>query len=314
MKRVLPKDKNKLSWISIGITLIISVALTAIGIYWIKDYGIAMFLLLPFFMGACPTIIYGKILPISNGKSSQLASATLLLYAVSLMIMAIEGLICILMVLPIAFLFVWLGSLLGQLLISKNPSKAPGAMLLLILLIPAYGFVEKNNAVTLNSVVTKIEINADSDTVWKNVVEFPKLEEPQELLFKAGIAYPTEAKIEGKGVGATRYCNFTTGSFVEPITGWNEPHLLQFSVAQQPEPMRELSFWDVDAPHLHDYFVSVKGQFKLTKLPNGNTLLEGTTWYYHDIKPEFYWQLWSEYIIHKIHYRVLNHIKENSEK
>jgi hypothetical protein len=77
--------------------------------------------------------------------------------------------------------------------------------------------------------------------------------------------------------------------------------------------MKELSFWDIDAPHLHDYFVSKQGQFKLTALPNGKTLLEGTTWYYHNIKPAFYWQLWSDHIIHKIHDRVLTHIKTNSE-
>ncbi len=77
--------------------------------------------------------------------------------------------------------------------------------------------------------------------------------------------------------------------------------------------MKEISFWNINAPHLHDYFVSKEGQFKLTALPNGKTLLEGTTWYYHDIKPAFYWQLWSNYIVHKIHDRVLMHIKMNAE-
>ena len=77
--------------------------------------------------------------------------------------------------------------------------------------------------------------------------------------------------------------------------------------------MKELSFYDINAPHLHHYFVSKQGQFKLTKLENGKTLLEGTTWYYHDIRPVFYWRLWSEYIIHKIHLRVLTHIKETTE-
>ena len=43
-------------------------------------------------------------------------------------------------------------------------------------------------------------------------------------------------------------------------------------------------------------------------------LLEGTTWYYHNIKPAFYWEEWSDLIIHKIHDRVLTHIKKNSEK
>jgi hypothetical protein len=88
---------------------------------------------------------------------------------------------------------------------------------------------------------------------------------------------------------------------------------LKFDVVEQPAPMKELSFWDIDAPHLHDYFVSKQGQFKLTELPNGKTQLEGTTWYYHNIKPALYWQLWSDYIIHEIHNRVLTHIKMKSE-
>jgi hypothetical protein len=54
-------------------------------------------------------------------------------------------------------------------------------------------------------------------------------------------------------------------------------------------------------------------EIKLVALPNDKTLLEGTTWYYHNIKPAAYWQLWSNYIIHKIHIRVLSHIKFNSE-
>lgn len=175
------------------------------------------------------------------------------------------------------------------------------------------GFIEKNSKPELNSVVTSIEIETDAETVWKNVIEFPALDTPSEFIFKIGIAYPVDAKIEGVGIGAVRHCNFTTGSFVEPISVWDQPNLLKFSVAEQPAPMKELSFWNVDAPHLHDYFVSKEGQFKLTRLPNGNTLLEGTTWYYHNIKPAFYWQLWSEPIIHKIHERVLKHIKMNSE-
>lgn len=177
---------------------------------------------------------------------------------------------------------------------------------------PLTAFVEKNNP-SLHSVVTAIEINAPIETVWKNVVEFPQLDKPTEFLFKAGIAYPINATIEGTGEKAIRYCNFNTGSFVEPITVWDEPNLLRFDVKEQPEPMKELSFWDINAPHLHDYFVSKQGQFKLTKLSDNKTLLEGTTWYYHNIKPAFYWKWWSNSIIHKIHFRVLKHIKKTSE-
>jgi hypothetical protein len=179
--------------------------------------------------------------------------------------------------------------------------------------IPTTAFIERNHEPNIEPVSTRVIIDATPEVVWKNVIEFPELEGPKEFIFKAGISYPINAKIDGQGVGAIRYCNFNTGSFVEPITVWDKPQLLKFDVLEQPQPMKELSFWDIDAPHLHDYFVSKQGQFKLTELPNGQTELEGTTWYYHNIKPDFYWKIWSDLIIHSIHERVLNHIKINSE-
>jgi len=77
--------------------------------------------------------------------------------------------------------------------------------------------------------------------------------------------------------------------------------------------MKELSPYDIHPNHLHNYFVSKKGEFKLEKISKNKTKLIGTTWYQNDIKPEIYWSIWSEYIIHKIHNRVLNHIKKTCE-
>ena len=39
---------------------------------------------------------------------------------------------------------------------------------------------------------------------------------------RAGLAYPMRARIEGSGPGAVRYCEFSTGPFVEPIVTWDE--------------------------------------------------------------------------------------------
>ncbi|WP_298145573.1 hypothetical protein [Flavobacterium sp.] len=313
LERILPADDNKRKLISVGLTVIISGLLTVWGIYDMGEYGIAMFIFTPVFIGACSSILYGLKKELTMKGAWQIGLLSLGVFTVGLLVLAIEGLICIAMAAPIGLFLTWIGSLIGYVIVKKSPDNAPTTILILFGIIPTMAFIEKDNEPTLTSVVTAIEINADPQTVWKNVVEFPQLDEPTEFIFKTGIAYPINAKIEGTGVGAVRYCNFTTGSFVEPITVWDEPRLLKFNVVEQPEPMKELSFWDIDAPHLHDYFVSKQGQFKLTKLPNGNTLLEGTTWYYHNISPTFYWQIWSNHIIHKIHERVLTHIKVNSE-
>lgn len=313
MGKLLPTDNKKRKLLSVSITVIIAGLLTLWGIYGIGQYGIALFILTPIFIGSGSTILYGLNNGISKREAWLIARVTLAIFTIGLLVFAIEGLICIAMAAPFGLLLTWVGSMIGYAVLNRAPQKAPSAILILFCIIPTTAFVEKEIAPTLTSVVTSIEIDAPPKVVWENVVEFPQLKEPTEFIFKTGIAYPINARIEGAGVGAVRHCNFTTGSFVEPITVWNESKLLKFDVVEQPAPMKEISFWDIDAPHLHDYFVSKKGQFKLIAMPNNKTLLEGTTWYYHNIKPAIYWQLWSDYIIHKIHIRVLNHIKFNSE-
>ena len=79
--------------------------------------------------------------------------------------------------------------------------------------------------------------------------------------------------------------------------------------------MNELTpYGHIDPKHLHGYFVSEHGQFALTELPGGRTRLEGTTWYKHGLWPAAYWQVWSEAIIHRIHLRVLRHIRDEAVK
>lgn len=313
LEKVLPENTLILKAIAVIVTVCISLPLTWWIIYVLGVYGITLFLLIPVLIGVSSTTIVGLKKEINKKEAWNIGFITLCAFSLVLFIMAFDGIICMIMAAPIGLLLTKIGTLLGCLIARKTPGNGPVSILILLIFIPSAAFMEKESQPSLSKVVTSVEITADAEAVWKNVVEFPELKEPDELLFKAGIAYPVNAKIDGKGVGAVRYCNFNTGSFVEPITAWDQPYLLAFDVAEQPEPMEEISFWDINAPHLHEYFVSKKGQFRIIRLPNGNTLLEGTTWYYHNIRPEFYWRIWSNYIIHQIHKRVLNHIKKNAE-
>jgi hypothetical protein len=163
-------------------------------------------------------------------------------------------------------------------------------------------------------VVSSVEVNAPPEQVWPNVIGFRTLAEPTELIFQTGIAFPTRARIDGVGVGAVRHCEFSTGEFVEPVTGWQPPRRLSFDVTSQPAPMEEWSpYRHVHPPHLDGYFRSVRGEFRLVPLAGGRTRLEGSTWYVLDIAPVGYWRLGAEAILHAIHNRVLRHIKLLSE-
>jgi hypothetical protein len=150
--------------------------------------------------------------------------------------------------------------------------------------------------------------------VWRNVIAFPPLPEPSDLVFRAGVAYPRRAEIHGSGVGAVRYCVFSTGAFVEPITVWEPGRRLSFDVREQPRPLQEWSpYADVAPPHLDGYFRSRRGEFRLIALAGGRTRLEGSTWYEMRLYPEAYWVLFGDVLISRIHRRVLEHIRVTAE-
>ncbi len=281
-----------------------------------RKYGFGLFIWLPLVLGATSTLILSYKNSVSRKQLRNNAYLTLLIFCLGLLAFAWEGIICLIMAAPIGFVFTFIGFLIGfHFSKSSLKGQAPTAIILFVLSSPSLmafeSTIKENNE--MRAVATTIEINVRPEKVWKNVVSFPQLKDPTEFIFKTGIAYPINATIQGQGAGAVRHCNFSTGSFVEPITVWDEPKLLKFSVAEQPEPMKEISFYDIHPNHLHGYWVSKQGQFKLTALPNGHTLLEGTTWYVNKIKPAFYWTAWSDNIVHKIHKRVLEHIKTQAE-
>ena len=207
------------------------------------------------------------------------------------------------------------GALIGRgiALIGKEPAY-PG--LLAILALPGLAALEDRVTEPARyEVVTAIEIDAPRDEVWRNVVSFSELPEPSWLLFRLGIAYPRRAVIDGEGVGAVRRCEFSTGAFVEPITVWDEPARLAFDVVAQPPPMHEWSpYRNVHPPHLDGAFRSTAGEFRLIALPDGRTRLEGSTWYELDLHPTWYWRLWADFLVHRIHGRVLEHIARETER
>lgn len=112
-----------------------------------------------------------------------------------------------------------------------------------------------------------------------------------------------------------RYCVFSTGAFVEPITRWEPGRRLSFHVSAQPRPLHEWSpYADIAPPHLDGYFRSRRGEFRLTPLAGGRTLLEGSTWYEMHLEPAGYWMLFGDALIGRIHRRVLEHIRVNAER
>jgi hypothetical protein len=316
--RELPSSRGAALAMSVLITVPFVLLMTWLSVEVFQSYGWGVFVGLPFICGLMSSLLYGLRTRRSRGESVGVAVLTCILATAAMFGFAIEGAGCLIMMLPLALPLAMIGGVVGHILQANlHPRPVSRTMLFIALLafLPLFLGAERMGRprATIYAVTTYVDVNASPQRVWRRVVSFPPLAAPADWMFRAGVAYPMSAEIDGRGVGAIRRCIFSTGAFIEPITVWEEGRLLKFDVTSNPPAMREWSPYDIHPPHIHDFLISHGGQFRLVLLPNGHTRLEGTTWYEHNLWPEDYWRLWSDFILHRIHRRVLEHVKQLAE-
>jgi uncharacterized membrane protein YhaH (DUF805 family) len=315
---LIPRSRTGGAVVAIVLTSAIGLVFVLLGTEYEGAYGWSLFLGLPFCLGLFSVLVYSYHERRMLGACLQVAVLPVGILGFLLVAIAVEGVICAVMGAPLALALTALGGWVGYLIQANHwgSTHAPAMMSVVLLVVPAFFGMERAIGLEPPTFVvrTAIEVKAPPAAVWQEVVAFEEIPPPTEMLFRAGIAYPIRAEISGRGPGAIRRCVFSTGPFVEPIEIWDEPRLLKFGVTANPAPLNELTpYGHIEPRHLHGYFVSEEGQFLLTPLPGGGTRLEGTTWYRNAIWPSAYWHLWSDYIIHRIHLRVLRHIRDAVE-
>jgi len=305
-------------WRSGLVALAITVPLAVLGVVFgaevLQSYGFSLFVGAPFAVGMISVLLFGFSRPQPLGACLLVAMTGAMLAGMAILVVALEGAICLILAAPIIVPLVLLGGAVGYVIQSRPWLNDQALTLTLALLVTLPALMAAESAhepePVVRAVHTEVIIDAPPAMVWPHVISFAPLPEPDDWLFQTGIAYPQRAEIHGRGVGAVRHCIFSTGAFVEPIEIWDPPSLLRFRVTEQPEPLREWSPYHIHPAHLDHYLHSHKGQFLLEALPNGRTRLVGTTWYSNRMWPAAYWNLWSDYIIHRIHGRVMTHIQK----
>ena len=314
------EERYRAQLLAVTTAVAIGLAMTGLSVYALSDYGLALFFFTPIVMGAVTSLLYNRTEIRSLASTISMAALGVFFTGTAILFFALEGVLCLAMAFPLAAGGAVLGALLARAILihGRRPRALP--LMAVAPLLPLLALVEARTLVPLpREVTTMVEVDAPPETVWTNVVHFSELAPPAEWVFRAGIAYPIRAVIAPRadgtlGVGSVRRCEFSTGPFVEPITVWDEPHRLAFDVTSQPPSLTELSpYKNVHALHVEGYMASQGGEFRLTALPGGRTRLEGTTHYTLAIFPELYWTPWAELLLHDIHQRVLEHVKELSE-
>lgn len=318
LDRVIPTSAAGSALCGVLLTGVPAVALTWFSTSVLQSYGLGLFVGGPFCIGFASVLVYGYHGPRGYGSCLAVAGLSAMFAGALLLAAAVEGAVCLVMAAPLGGALALVGGVVGFAIQARSRYRrdVQTVLLLLIPFLPALLGAEATMRpeAPLFEVRTAVEVEAPPERVWCYVVAFSTLPEPEEWLFRIGIAYPRRAEIRGQGVGAERQCVFSTGPFVEPIEIWDEPRLLRFSVTTNPPPMAEWTpYSDIHPPHLDGFLVTEGGQFQLTPLPGRRTRLEGTTWYRHHLWPAAYWQVWSDFIIHRIHMRVLRHVERLAE-
>lgn len=308
------EDRLPKALLAIAAGTAVGVGMLALSIYWIMSYGISLFLGTPFVVGALTAFLFNRHYAATERESQQVVLMTMGCVAGVALVTAAEGALCLIMSAPLGIGIGAMGAVLGRRIALRDRGRTMNALLGVVLLPVAAGLEADRPATALREVRSAIVIDAPADVVWRFVIAFPPLPEPSDVVFRAGIAYPTGAEIIGEGVGAVRYCVFSTGAFVEPITHWEPGRRLSFDVTEQPPPMQEWSpYANISPPHLDGYFLSRRGEFRLVPLGDGRTRLEGSTWYEMRLEPAAYWVLFGDALIGRIHDRVLHHVRELAE-
>jgi len=315
-----PRSKWGSAALAVALSTIIGVLGAWAAISGLGSYGLSLFLALPFVMGYVSVWAHTRAHPRSYVDVLAVVSLSVFLAGAGILAIAIEGAICIAMAAPIAWFLALLGGSLAYVIhtepgLGREQTSTFGAVLLALPLLMGLERAAPPE-VPRFQVRTSIEIAAPPEVVWKRIIVFPPLAKPNEMLFRyGGLAYPIEARIQGEGLTADRECRFSTGSFKEPILAWETNKHFAFGVANEPLLMTETSpYGQIHVRHLEDHdFQPERADFFLTPLPNGGTRLEGTTTYQNKMWPGEYWRLYTDSIVHTIHRRVFEHVKQLAE-
>jgi uncharacterized protein YndB with AHSA1/START domain len=216
---------------------------------------------------------------------------------------AMEGYICLLIVSPLLYIFLIAGVFIGKYLFRKRDNRlnvSLSTLLIVFFLIDVFSAHDFRRMVG-----DEMIINAPPDKVWQHVVAFePIKEKPRYWLFQIGMPKPIATTVDGYYEGAKRKCIFNNGIvFNEKMVEFKPSEKLTFDITEQPKD-----------PEILGHIEITRGQFILKDNHNGTTTLIGNSWYRLFVFPSWYYDLWAESITRNVHLRVMEHIKNLSEK
>src|SRR5262245_57706084 len=278
-------------------------------------YGTGLFVVSPLIIGAVTGYIGNRRVDMGLRATWALVKSAAALSGLALLALALEGLICIVVIAPLWLLLSAIGGFIGRAIAraTLRPRHSTAAALAVLPLVYALEAIFPASVTFENQV--SIDIDAPTSAVWRSITAMGRIEEPPGLLFRLGLAHPLSGRLVGEGVGAERHGEFSTGIAIERITQWSPNHRLAFVVLNDVPTVRELSpYHHVHAPHIVGYFATTVASFELEDRGAQMTRLTLRSTHVLRLEPTLYWLPLVNWVVEENKSRVLRHIRLLSER
>lgn len=273
-------------------------------------YTISFIWILPVAISIIPILFAKNEILESKWKQFGFPFLSVLLFFIFTLSSGIEDWLCILI---IAFPFLLtagiVGLILGPIIKNRNSNKLYSIALLPFILSPIETLIP--NKSEHFSVESKIVIETDKQTVWKNLIEVPEIKDKEyDKGFFNYIGVPRPIKSELETINGTEYRIgyfsdelklYETISKVEPL------RFVEFNIHISESELRDLP----TDKHLlkSDYFSFDNISYELRKITPNKTELILSCNYNLNSKMNGYANFWAEKIIKDFESRLLNSLK-----
>ncbi|GGB95889.1 hypothetical protein GCM10011572_17340 [Pseudoduganella buxea] len=298
-----------------GMSLRLGLARDPTGLW--KIVSTAFLIVTPFSLGALAVLMAARVGPTTPRRDAGVAAKAMLLFLVTMFVSLLEGLLCIVLVLPVFMLASVLGGMLAGWL-HRHAQAGKGTVSAIALLPLLCGPLEASlpPAQSEQVVSTNLHIDAPPGVVFDQLADVRRIRHDElgfAFVHLIGLPKPIEADMQGSGPGAVRVSRWEKNvHFEEIITTWERPRAMHYRFHIPPGGIPR----DALDEHVElggAYFTVLDGGYDLAPAPGGGTTLTLTTRFLNRSQLKLYGDLWGRMVLQDFHRAILGLMRSRAE-
>ena len=235
------------------------------------------------------------------------------------MLLGWEGLICVLMLVPVMMVLSSIGGLIAVGIRKAMGRDGQVRCAVLVALLPFLTApLERlqSQAEEVRQVHNVIDVAASPERVWREIRSVPRIAEEEHSaswLHRMGFPRPVEAVLEGSGIGSVRMARFERELvFIERVTLWEEPRRLAFTIRADTANIPPSTLDDhvtIGGP----YFDVLDGMYEIEAREDGTVRLHLSSRQRLSTRFNWYASLWTERVMSELQTYILRIVKRRAE-